>query len=240
MKKLPSFMRLRDFLTFAFTGIAVLCAFVTAAQAQGLAQKQVIEIAEDYVLNALRARGMTNARVEATPIDARIAIPPCPSGMVAEAKEGTLSQNLITVRVSCNASEWYLYTMVKVAEVQPVVVFNSSVSPGTLITADLLDVVEMDKKQLRTSTYAEKAIVIGARIKRRVRAGQPVVPGSLCFVCKGDSIVITAGSDGLEIKTSGVAQQDGKLGDTIAVKNKSSSKLIYATVTSPSKVSVRI
>jgi flagella basal body P-ring formation protein FlgA len=62
----------------------------------------------------------------------------------------------------------------------------------------------------------------------------------LCYVCKGDSIVINASIGGLSIKTNGVAQQDGNLGDTIMVRNSHSKKVIDAKVTKSSEVSVVI
>jgi flagella basal body P-ring formation protein FlgA len=62
----------------------------------------------------------------------------------------------------------------------------------------------------------------------------------LCFVCKGDKVTIMAVSVGLSLKVSGIAQQDGNLGDTIRVQNASSKKIVSATVSSTREVSIQI
>lgn len=240
MKKLPITMRLREILCFLVTCFAYQPVLVTAQSQDDLVQASVSSRAEQYVKAELAARGQTDIKVEASPLDPRLQVPSCPEPFTTFANEESLTQSLVTVRVECKSSGWYLYTMVKVAQVQSVVVVTSALSPGSVLTAQDVELVEMDKKQLRSSTYADINTVIGARVKRRTRAGQPVVPNTLCFVCRGDSIVIIAGTEGLQIKTSGIAQQDGNIGDTIAVKNSNSQKMIHATVTSVSRVEVRI
>lgn len=244
MKKLPSIMRIQIFLsTIVFTTLFSPTGFsttLTASAENNLARKQVIDTVENYVLQQLSARQGDGIEVKAMPIDPRIDIPLCHSGLDVSASDEALRQSNVTVKAQCKDVNWYLYLVVKAKQIQEVVVLNTTVSPGTLLTSENVSLVKMDKKQLRTSTFADINSVIGARLKRRTRAGQPIVPNQLCFVCKGDSVLITADAKGLEIKTKGVAQQDGNVGDTIAVRNSNSQKLIRGRVTDVNEVSVRI
>ena len=98
----------------------------------------------------------------------------------------------------------------------------------------------MNRALLRRTTFSTLDDVLGARIKRRVRPGQPITPNNLCFVCKGDTIVINASNPMMQVKATGVAMQDGNIGDTISVTNSRSKKQINARVASTSEVVVNI
>jgi flagella basal body P-ring formation protein FlgA len=130
--------------------------------------------------------------------------------------------------------------MIRVTEIQPVVIVNHAVSPGTLLSRDNLQVIDMDKKRLRNTTFADIESVIGARVKRRLIAGRPVEPDDLCFVCKGDSVVISAESQYMQVKTNGIALEDGNIGETIRIKNSRSNKNLLAQIISTHEVKVNL
>lgn len=240
MKKLPSIMRFKKIFALSLSALAFWQTAVFAAQSDEQGRAALVAETLQYVTEALENQGMMGLNVEVQQLDTRIDIPRCPSPLALSATAESLMQSNITVRAKCGDTGWYLYLMVKATEMQSVVVFKDTISPGTLLTADNVAVVQIDKKTLRSSTYSSIDQVLGARSKRRSRSGQPIIPNQLCFVCKGDSIVIKANVSGLEIKTSGIAQQDGNLGDTIAVQNASSKKMIYARVSNPRQVNVGI
>ncbi|WP_188698439.1 flagellar basal body P-ring formation chaperone FlgA [Bowmanella pacifica] len=204
--------------------------------------QQVSDTARQYVLERLTqlTPDTTQLKVEAASVDERLQIPACTEPFSAQASENSLSQANVTVRVSCVPSSWFLYVMVKVSQTQPVVVTKVPVSPGTLLDESQLEVINMELGQLRSSTFASISDLSGARSKRRLRAGQPIEPSQLCYVCKGDSIVIRANTAGLQIKTTGIALQDGNIGDTILIKNRASDKQIDARVINVGEVAVGI
>ncbi|GAA6185354.1 flagellar basal body P-ring formation chaperone FlgA [Aliiglaciecola sp. NS0011-25] len=217
--------------------------FAAASSDTNPAHQQLSQAVENYVNTQLRhiaAPSDDNLLVKAMPLDERIVIPDCPTPFTISASKEALAQSNITVRTSCEQTNWYLYMMVKATRVQPVVVLTTSVSPGTVLNENDVKVVMLDKNLIRTSTFADISTVVGARMKKRSRPGQPVVPGQLCFVCKGDSILITADTGGVSIKTKGIAQQDGNLGDTIAVKNSKSNRVVHAQVVNTHQVVVQI
>lgn len=233
-------MRILHFLQKAII-ITPLCAnFAEAAGDNKLAQIQLIQNVEQYVVQQLSAADISKVNVSAMPLDSRIEVPECPVPLTISASEEALQQANVTVKASCEASGWYLFMMVKAVQTQNVVTLSSAVSPGTLLTRSNVELVEMNKKLLRTSTFADIEAVLGARVKRRLQPGQAITPNQLCFVCEGDNIVISAGLPGLSIRTSGVAEQDGNIGDTIQVRNLSSNKVIGARVISTKNVEVSI
>lgn len=240
MKKSTDNMIIRFFLYISVILSLFATNSVTASNQINLAHQRVIDAAQSYVYGKLNGDTRENLKIEVAPIDNRIVIPNCPQPFTISASDEALRQSNITIRASCLGTNWYVYLIVKTTEVASVVVFSSAVSPGTVLTSRNLELVEMDKKRLRGTTFSDIESVIGARTKRRSRSGQAVLPNQLCFVCKGDTILITADADGLTIKANGIAQQDGNLGDTIAVKNSRSNKMVHAEVVSTDKVSVRI
>lgn len=240
MKKLPRFLNRQIFLSSLMCATLFFSNIVTATDEINLAHKQVIDAAEEFVFEKLHNGFDENLQVRATPLDHRIHVPECSVPYQITASNAALNQSNITVKASCPTSNWYLFMMVKATQMQPVVVLSTAVSPGALLTAQNVTIKEMDKKLIRTSTFADIKSVLGAKIKRRIRPGQPLTPRQLCFVCKGDNILITAKTGGLSIKTSGIAQQDGNIGDTIAVKNSHSKKLVNGEVLNATNVVVNI
>ena len=228
-----AFARLIAIIAYMHTGI-------TAADENNLTKQQLISQAEQFVVGQLNPNGNKTIDVFAMPIDKRIHIPVCSSVLTFHSSPEALSQSNITVKAQCNDTDWYMFMVVKATETQPVVVISSAVSPGILLTNSNVHVVNMNKKRLRSSTFTDIKDVLGARIKRRVSAGRPVDPNNLCYVCKGDSVTISAGTSTMRVKTSGVALEDGSMGETIQVKNRRSNKKIYARVASTGQVEISI
>ena len=94
--------------------------------------------------------------------------------------------------------------------------------------------------QIRHDVFHDIDDIVGTKVKRRVRSGVALASNLLCFVCKGDSVKILAQAGGLSIKTEGIAQQDGTIGETIVVKNIRSKKDITAKVIDIAQVTVSI
>jgi flagella basal body P-ring formation protein FlgA len=213
---------------------------ITAADENNLIKQQLISQAEQFVLSQLDPNNNKTIDVVAMPIDKRVHVRACNTALTFSSSPEALSQSNVTVKAQCPDNDWYMFMVVKAIETQAVVVISSAVSPGTLLTTDNIHVVNMNKKRLRTSTFADIKDVVGARIKRRVSAGRPVDPNNLCYVCKGDSVTISAGTSRMRVKTSGVALEDGSMGETIQVKNRRSNKKIFARVASTGQVEISI
>ena len=196
--------------------------------------------AELYVQQNAIIDNSADVNIQAAVIDSRIHIPLCNAPFKFESSDSALKQSNVSVKVTCPLSNWYLFTSVQVEQTKPVVVTSETMSPGSLLTEKNLYIADIAINRLRGSTYSDTQNLVGARLKRRVRPGQIINNGMLCFVCKGDKVTILAVSSGLSLKVSGIAQQDGNLGDTIRVQNATSKKTVSATVSSTSEVSIQI
>jgi flagella basal body P-ring formation protein FlgA len=235
MKKLYYYLGLAYIVIFIIPFVS----FIAAAEENILDNQLLVQDAEKFIIAQLSSNS-AQLDVEGMPIDERIVIPVCPQDIEYSVSAEALFQSNITVRAQCPASNWYMYLMIRVTEIQPVVIVNHAVSPGTLLSRDNLQVIDMDKKRLRNTTFADIESVIGARVKRRLIAGRPVEPDDLCFVCKGDSVVISAESQYMQVKTNGIALEDGNIGETIRIKNSRSNKNLLAQIISTHEVKVNL
>ncbi|MBY0418822.1 MAG: flagellar basal body P-ring formation chaperone FlgA, partial [Pararheinheimera sp.] len=114
-----------------------------------------------------------------------------------------------------------------------------NIALGSLITADMLTLGQADLRLARGSLVKNPASVIGARVKRSLSAGQVVTLQDLCLVCKGDIVTISGLNSGLEVRTVGIAQMDGILGDQIRVTNRQSNRTVVAEVVAVKKVAIK-
>jgi flagella basal body P-ring formation protein FlgA len=201
-------------------------------------QQMLSQQAQTYVEQNMLLIDDADISVQASGIDPRIDIPKCKEMFAFEASETSLRQSNVSVKITCPSSNWYLFTNVQVKQTKPVIVAADMLSPGALLSKENTELVDTEVNRLRSSTFSYLEDLEGARLKRRVRPGQIISRNMLCFVCKGDRITISANTAGLALKTSGIAQQDGNVGDTIRVKNIGSKKLVSAVVASTNEVQV--
>lgn len=197
--------------------------------------------AKDYLVSQLADNTAdTNIDVDMVKIDDRINIPECPEGYQYHTSEEALRQSYISVRVSCQNNDWYLFTSGQVSRTKDIVVTYGAISPGSVLTSSNLKMASVDIKRLRYTTFTNIETLVGARMKRRATNGQAIQANMLCFVCKGDRITISAEVGKMKVKTAGIAQQDGVVGDNIQVLNASSKKTVIARVASVEKVVIQL
>ncbi|GFD68299.1 flagellar basal body P-ring biosynthesis protein FlgA [Alteromonas sp. KUL156] len=231
-----TYQMLSRLLSFALLGT-----FSINALAALTTHEKVEEGARQYLLSQLTDNTQdTNIDVEVVKIDDRINIPECPTGFQYHSSQEALNQSYISVRVSCKNNDWYLFTSGQVTRTKEIVVTQGAISPGTVLTSSNLTLAKVDIRRLRHTAFTDLDELVGARMMRRVTDGQAIQSNMLCFVCKGDRITITAEVAGMEIKTAGIAQQDGVLGDNIKVLNASSKRAIIARVASPEEVVIHL
>jgi len=232
---------LSKFRLLAFVLLLNIVANPVFAQSGSQLREKIEQGAVRYLLNAIgNDSEQENISINMVAIDDRIQIPVCHTPFNYHAEPASLRQSYISVRVSCGNNDWYLFTNARVSRTRTVVVTAGLISPGSLLTSENLRLAEVDVNQLRHTSYSSADELLGARMKRRVRNGQPIQANMLCFVCKGDRITISAQGGGMQVKTAGIARQDGVIGDNIQVINASSNKAIIAEVASTQTVVVNL
>jgi flagella basal body P-ring formation protein FlgA len=118
----------------------------------------------------------------------------------------------------------------------PVLVTTRRLRRGETLGPDELRVEEREVRTLPRGTIADLQQVAGHRLKRSLAQGVALLPSYLDsepLVRRGDTVVIRAGGAGLDLRVEARALEDGGLGQTIRVENRSTRRRFLVEVTAP-------
>ncbi|QSX32744.1 flagellar basal body P-ring formation protein FlgA [Shewanella avicenniae] len=216
----------------------------TGVQADIPSISAIQKLAKETVSKNLAAPA--TAKIEITPqaIDPRLPLPNCISPVTVElAVDRPISRNN-TLKVSCDIENqtypWQVFMSVRVDISFPVIVPNETLAQGTVLTRSNLSLRYIDQYSLNGQQFDSLEPLIGAKLKRRITKDYPIFSANVCFVCKGDQVSILAATENFQIKTVGVAMEDGNAGEQISVKNARSNKLIEAIVAKVGEVRIKM
>ena len=111
---------------------------------------------------------------------------------------------------------------------------------GTILGESDIELRYQDISRLKEPVFSTDDL-IGKRLKRTTRLGEPLEKYRVEFpplVKRGEQVMIRARSTGLTLTAAGEARQDGRAGETIAVRNSSSRKEVLCRVVAPGLVTV--
>lgn len=121
-----------------------------------------------------------------------------------------------------------------------VAVTTSALRRGTILSAGDVEMRYQDISKFKEPIF-DQAEIIGKRMKRSVRLGDPLQKHQIEFppvIKRGERVVIQAASRGLTLTAAGEARQDGRSGEAIRVMNSSSRKEVLCQVVAPGLVRV--
>lgn len=197
-------------------------------------------LAEDHVADLLMSTSDDDIRVTAGNLDPRMGSRHCEQPLDVNLANNANLERQTTVMLSCNGREhWRMFIPVRIQQLRAVVVTAQALTPGQVIGRNDLKMSHIDIHQLRDAAHYDMDELIGAQVKRRIGANQPLQARHTCFVCRGQDVVILSGSGGLEIRAEGVARSDGLLGERITVRNSRSNNDIQAVVSGSNEVRVQ-
>jgi len=172
-------------------------------------------------------------------IDPRLQLTQCSEPLQVDLP-GAKLLGKISARVSCQGHKpWSIYVPVSILIYKKVVTARAPLARGTLLTAKHLQLTEVEISGLNQGYLSAVHLVTGKQLKRAVRLNDLLKPNMLVepkVISRGDDITILVSSGPLEVRSSGIALTDGKLGQRISVKNKASKRIIRATVVSKTLV----
>jgi len=129
---------------------------------------------------------------------------------------------------------------VEIEALAQIAVAAADLHRGEIITATDIEFNYQDVSRVSSPIFTLDE-VIGKRLKRSVRLGQPLARKLVEFppvIKRGDLVVINAQSKGLLLTAAGKAKEDGRAGETILVVNSNSGKEVLCRVVAPGQVEV--
>ncbi|MFD2168113.1 flagellar basal body P-ring formation chaperone FlgA [Thalassotalea euphylliae] len=224
------------FLTFLF----MCCQLLTTTVADTYDREYVENLAHETAMAWFATDDSKHVSVEVSKLDPRIIIKPCAADLVANIPENHSSRN-VNIKISCvSSTPWQMYVPVRVKTMVPVVIANQTISKGSMLTEDNVEVAMMAETKVRGERVTDLSAVIGAKSQRNISKGRNITRRNICIVCKGDSVTLVAKNSILQIKTTGTSISSGHLGDNVKVRNDRSGKLVTGQITGLNKVTINL
>ncbi|HJU19970.1 MAG TPA: flagellar basal body P-ring formation chaperone FlgA [Stellaceae bacterium] len=186
-----------------------------------------------------RIAGIGNATAEIAAIDPRLRLPACAA--LAVGLPGT-SAPAMTAKVACPSPSWTIYVPIRLHAWTEAVVAATNLAPRTRLTAGNLARGRVDMFASPGELVREPAGAEGEVLQIGLLAGAPILKSYLqapILVHRGERVLLTLTDRTMVVRDMAVALDDGRPGDTIALQNPESRKIVHATVAPDGTVAVR-
>ncbi len=164
--------------------------------------------------------------------DAQLRFPKCPH-LSFSLPGGQVTGGRVSVLARCTDPQWQLYLIAQVNSLVPVLVASHALEAGAnLAKSDVLRVLR-PVQDLPPGAVRSESRVVGLNLKMSLAAGMPLTRSAVRLpdvVQQGDQITIVASGEGVRLSATGIAMENGSVGERILVKNASSGRVLYATV----------
>ncbi|MFC3907803.1 flagellar basal body P-ring formation chaperone FlgA [Legionella dresdenensis] len=200
-------------------------------------------LVEQHLMQELASQNANKIRINTDKIDPRLQLKACADDKLEVFNPHQTTAQTTTMGVRCTEKEnhWTVYIPVKITIMKQVIVANRALTKGAIVSPLTIDLQEVDVSQLKQGYFTEVDEVLGMSCKSQIQSGTILTPAQLqkpLLIHKGEQVTIQALNEGFKVSMSGVALEDGSIGEHINVKNISSKKSIEAKVIAPGQVQV--
>jgi flagellar basal body P-ring formation protein FlgA len=225
----------------AIIGFAVLVLIPSAFAAT--TAREAPAVIRDAIEAALRPRldGLKNANIEITvdAIDPRLQFPDCPSLAVTLPPQDSAT---MSAKVACESPAWSLYIPVHLHAWVEAVVAAANLAPNRALGPHDLALGRVDMFAGSNGILTDPRQAEGKILRAGLQMGAPILSPLLDLpitVHRGQKVVMTLTDPMMTIKTTGLALEDGRVGDSIEVQNPESQRTFRATVASDGGVELK-
>jgi flagella basal body P-ring formation protein FlgA len=127
-------------------------------------------------------------------------------------------------------------------ETMTVPVYTRAMARGEVVRSADVAMERQPRSQAAANAVESLETAIGQALRRATRPGQPILPSDLTkpnIVARNDAVTLVYEVPGMVLTVRAKALDAGAAGDTVAVLNAQSSRVVQATVTGPGRVTVR-
>ncbi|NCE93270.1 flagellar basal body P-ring formation chaperone FlgA [Pseudomonas sp. L13] len=182
--------------------------------------------------------------IQVNPLDPRLRMPLCDKELTATLESPAQPIGRVTVKVRCEgASPWTVFVPAQVKLFRDVVVVARPLKRTGIIGYDDVALRERDISLINQGYLTSLDQAVGQKLTRPVVTDQVLTLVHLEqaeVIRKGDQVVISASSGGLNVRMPGEALSNGGMSEQIRVKNLNSNRVIKARVTAPGQVEVAL
>lgn len=226
-------------------GLCMLCFMYPLWAAPYQSLPMIEKKARSFILEQLtEATKQGQIEVQIRPLDYRLKLSPCePSKLVFYSPYNRTLEQSRTVGVKClGPVRWSFYIPFSMKRYMEVVVASHYLEPNQAITRNDIKTMRINVSHADQGYFTRLDDVVGKLAVRQLLKDKVISPDDLKLiniVKKGDIVTVTAMNKAIKVSVKGTAQQAGRMGDRILVKNLTSDKMIEGIIIGEKHVSVK-
>jgi flagella basal body P-ring formation protein FlgA len=211
----------------------------------GAAERQSLSALRAAVIEFVSAEHAPDAHLQVIPdaLDPRLRLAACDDALQTFWAPGSARAGQVSVGVRCASQRpWKLYVPARVELMQPVVVAARALVRGQRLSAQDLRIDARDVGALHDGAVRDPAQIIGYLMTRPLAAGRVLVAGALeapTLVERGRRVRMAVDGVGVHITMTGLALENGALGQTVRVRNPASQRVVEGVVVGPARIRLR-
>lgn len=219
-----------------------LTSFTVVAQSPTFESVENIRLAaKNFLEEKTKAADNPTISVEIGKLDPRLRLRHCNNELHVFLPASSKTSGRITVGIRCNNPVlWKIFVSATVNEFIEVVVAKSNIDRKSVISMQDIELKQVNRSILRKQPATTKTQVVNTSPKRFLRAGSVIFEESICMVCRGDIVQISAKSQFLALNLQGIALADATLGESTKVRNLQSKRSFSAKVVGKNQLEVAI
>lgn len=231
------YLRVASILLLVFAG-------GSAAGADHEPGEAILAAASAHLETAARAHHPARFDVEIEPgrLDPRLRLRRCDDGMEAFLAPGGRLAGNTTVGVRClGPVQWSLYVPLRVRVEGEIVVLADAQPRGTVLARQQLRLERHDVGTLTSGYFTALDQPLSMVLRRALQGGTVLTPQMVeprRLVQRGRSVILVVDNGSVAVRVEGEALGDGAHGDTVRVRNRSSSRVVEGVVSSEGTVRV--
>lgn len=184
-------------------------------------------------------QNLQEAEIDVRKFSAKLQFPRCKQPLELNDRNPNRYSGRITVGVSCAQPTWQIYIPVSISGKQYAVMTTKGIIKEAVIKSEDVRLELIPYQLLRRGSLVNIETAIGMRAKKNIPPNSLIKIKDLIapyWVFKNQEINILSRIGTIEVKTKGIALEDGVEGDQVTIQNISSEKQLKGIVIAPNTV----
>lgn len=169
-------------------------------------------------------------------LDPRLKLSSCEHPIVYTIQDQTGLGGNISVRAQCKVGQpWSVHVPAQVAIYRQIPLAQRDIARGEQISQDHVTTGLVNISSIRQAFLPDEIDIIGKEAKRNISMGEPFKTSLLdapTAVRRGEMVTLESMAGSIKVSSTGTALADGRIGQTIRVRNNSSERIISGVVMS--------
>lgn len=205
---------------------------------------RIRERAIEYIHNELASKVKGEIHTDHIKIDSRLNLTSCPNDKLEVFNpyaSPLLGNATLGVRCQTKSTPWTIYISTKTAVFQPVLVAIKPIRKGEPLNSSNTALVKFDIARCKKGYFNSEQDIADKVSLSPIAQGEAIPPAlivSAIQIKRGSIVSIEVQEAQFKIAMKGTALKDGRLGDTIPVRNNSSKRVVEGEIVGHGQVRI--